>query len=313
LNAYSTAFRPIWQRYHYTDLSFFPGDYLINWPFVFLFKGNKWGVSIPHILVTLLGFYFLYLICKRYFHSLFAWLATFALVAIHRELIYYSFEFRPYAVLPTLALAVFYFTEEIVSHKFRLSLMQKISIGIFYVFTIIYHCYGAVLLFFTFSYFLLRESGERSIEEIFKHTRRFIGTMLLIGVPLYLWYTVYNDFVISGFGSYTFDYIPNPITNPLSFVKVILCCLAGNKILYFLAGALILPFILPYRERLQQIGFMLVLIILPILVVMYFDLLSVYHFLQRQFTWAMALFAFLVGWCIDSGITFIKQKRKMYA
>lgn len=303
-------FRPFWQRFNYTDFTFFPGEYIINWPFVFFFKTNKWGIAIPHILFTLLGFFLLYLICKRYFHSIFAWIATFALVAVHRDLIFHSFELRQYAVLPTLALAAFYFTEEIVSKHYSLSLVRKILIGFFSIFTIIYHVYGAIILFFTFVYFMLRESGKRSFGDIFKHNFRFMLAIVIMGLPLYLWYSIGSPQVYknSGYLVYTFEYIPNPIVDLFGFIKCNLCNLIGKKILYPLAVFLIFPFILPYRERLQQIGFLLVLITLPIMCVFYVNLSIRYHILQRQFTWAMPLFAFLIGWCLDSFIGFMRQK-----
>lgn len=303
--------RPFWQRFTYTDFTFFPGEYIINWPFVFFFKANKWGIAIPHILFTLLGFYLLYLICKRYFYSIFAWVATFALVAIHRDLIFHSFELRQYAVLPTLALAAFYFTEEIVSKHYSLSLTRKILVGFYFIFTIIFHVYGAIILFFTFVYFLLRESRERTFGDIFKHSYRFMLFIVIIGLPLYLWYSVGSPQVYknSGYLAYAFEYIPNPIVDFFGFLKSNLCNLTGNKILYPLAVFLIFPFILPYRERLQQIGFLLVLIILPIMGIFYVNILLGYHVLQRQFTWAMPLFAFLIGWCLDSFIGFIQYKK----
>lgn len=302
------AFKPFWQRLYYTDLTYFPGEYIINWPFAFFFKANKWVVAIPHILFTLLGFYLLYLICRRYFHSIFAWVATFALVAVHRDLIFHSFELRPYAVLPTLALAVFYFTEEIVSKRYSLSLARKVLIGFFFIFTIIYHAYGAIILFFTFIYFLLRESGERSSREIFRHNYNFIGIMIIIGLPLFLWYSIGNPYLVNRMNYNVFEFIPNPAVHFFRFIKVVLCCLTGNKILYPLAVSLIFPFLLPYRIRLQQIGFLLVLVILPITVIFYSSLSVGYWFLQRQFTWVMPFFALLIGWCIDSFIGFMRQK-----
>ncbi len=301
-------FRPFWQRIYYTDLTYFPGEYIINWLFVFFFKANKWGIAIPHILFTLLGFYLLYLICRRYFHSIFAWVATFTLVAVHRELIFHSFELRPYSVLPTLALAAFYFTEEIVSKRYSLSLTRKILIGFTFVFTIIYHAYGVIILFFTFVYFLLRESGERTFGDIFKHSYRFMFVIVIIGLSLYLWYSVGNPHVINGMGRNIFQYVPNPAVNLFAFIKCNLCNLVGKKILYLLAVFLIFPFLFPQRERLQQIGFLLILVILPLMVILYFDILVRYWFVQRQFTWVMPLFAFLIGWCIDSFIGFMRRK-----
>lgn len=302
------AWRPVWQRFNYTDYTFFPGEYIINWPFVFLFKNNKWGIAIPHILFTLLGFYLLYLICKRYLHSTFAWIATFALFATHRELIIHSFELRPYAVLPTLALAAFYFIEQIVSSRYNLSFRQKALIGLCFIFTIIYHSYGSVILFFTFAYFLLRESGERNLSEIFRHNYRFIGIMIITGLPLFLWYSLNNPYLSKVMNFDVFQFIPNPIIWPFAFIKCVLCNLTGYKKLYFLALALIFPFVLPYRIRLQQIGFLLILVILPIMVIFFTTLSAGYWFLQRQFTWVMPLFVFFLGWAWDSFFTFLKSK-----
>lgn len=305
------SFIPFWHRFNYTDYTFFPGEYILNWPFVFIFKTNKWGIAVPHILLTWLGFYFLYLICKRYLNSIFAWVAVFALVALNRELIFHSFELRPYGVLPTLALAAFYFSEEIVSKRYSLSLARKILIGCLLIFTIIYHVYGAIILFFIFVFFLLQESGEYTFKEIFKHSYRFIFIIILIGLPLYLWYSLGSPQVYknSGYLVYTFEYIPNPIYDFFGFIKSNLCNLIGNRLFYPMAALLILPFILPLKERLRQIGFLFVLIILPIFVIFYSNLLLRYHILQRQFTWAMPLFAFLIGWCLDSLIKPIRYKK----
>lgn len=312
LSVMQGAFKPFWQRINYTDYTFFPGEYIINWPFVFFFKTNKWGIAIPHILFTLLGFYLLYLICRRYFHSIFPWITTFALVAVHRDLIFHSFELRPYAVLPTLALAAFYLNEEIVSKRYSLSLARKILIGLFYIFTTIYHAYGAIILFFTFVYFLLRESKMCSFSDIFKHCYRFVLIVILTGLPLYLWYSVGNSRAINGIGYDVFQYVPNPAVSLFDFIKSNLCNLVGNKKLYPLSVFLIFPFILPYRERLQQIGFLLILIVLPLMIILYFDILVRYWFLQRQFAWVMPFFAFLIGWCLNSFIEFVKKERMIY-
>lgn len=308
LHVMQGAFKPFWQRIYYTDFTYFPGEYILNWPFVFFFKTNKWGVSIPHILFTLLGFYFLYLICKRYFHSIFAWIATFALVAIHRELIVHSFELRPYAILPVLALATFYFAEQIVSSRFYLSVARKVMLGLFFVFVIIYHAHGIIILALVFIYFLLCESAGRSFKEIFIHNYRFLGIMVITGSFLFLWYSAGNPYLTKGMDYNIFQFVPNPIINPFAFIKCILGNLIGDKKLYLLALALIFPFLLPYRIRFQQIGFLLALVIFPITVILSIALSVGYWFLQRQFIWVMPFFAFLIGWCIDSFIGFIWKR-----
>ena len=99
-------FMPFWfnDRYAMADHSAYPGEYLLNYPFVQMFGLNKWGIMVPHIILTILGFLLLYKLCQLYFKTTWGYVAAFALVCFHRELIFHSFEFRPYAVLPTLAL-----------------------------------------------------------------------------------------------------------------------------------------------------------------------------------------------------------------
>lgn len=312
LHVLQEPFKPFWQRFNYTDFTYFPGEYMINWPFVFLFKSNKWGVLIPHMIFAFLSFYLLYLICKRHLHSVFAWIATFALMAAHRELIFHQLELRAYAVLPALSLAAFYFWEEIILKKYSLTRPRKILILFTFTFITVFHIYGAFILFFSLVYFVLSESGQRSFKDILMRNFRFLAVIVLIGLPLYLWYAVGSPQVYknSGYLAYTFEYIPNPAENLLGFIKTNLCNLVGAKRLYPLGIFLLVPFILPLRQRLQQIGFLLVLIVLPIMVIFYPNLLMGYHVLQRQYTWAMPLMAFLIGWCLDGLIGFIREAKK---
>jgi len=55
------------------------GDYFLMYPFFKIFGWNKWGLAIPHMIATLLGFYLLYLICKQYFKTPLGYIVTFTL------------------------------------------------------------------------------------------------------------------------------------------------------------------------------------------------------------------------------------------
>lgn len=312
LQVLQQPFKPFWQRLNYTDFTYFPGEYMINWPFVQIFSPNKWGISIPHIIIAALTFYFLYLICKRYLHSIFAWAVVFLLMAAQRELIFHQLEMRAYSVLPFLSLAAFYFCDEIISDRYILTRSRKILITLVFIFITVYHVYGAIILFFTFVYFILRESGKRPFKAIILRNLGFLVILCLVCLPLFLWYAVGSPQVYknSGYLAYTFEYIPNPVEDCLGFIKTNLCNLIGRKTFYPLAIFLLVPFILPTRVRLQQIGFLLVLIVLPIMAIFYPNLLIGYHVLQRQYTWAMPLMAFLIGWCLDSLIDFVEEKKK---
>ena len=45
--------------------SYLSGDYFLLYPFFKIFGHNKWGLTIPHIISTILGFWLLYLVCRK--------------------------------------------------------------------------------------------------------------------------------------------------------------------------------------------------------------------------------------------------------
>jgi len=146
-------FKHIWGRNDYGDLSCFPGDYVLTYPFVRFFGDNKWGLAIPHILITIIGFYFLYLIGKRYFKTIWGFVVAFAVVCFNQYLIFQSFEFRPYAVLPTLALASFYLIDTVFTEYSFLGRWKKFFIGLFFILTIWFHAFGILIILFPLFFF----------------------------------------------------------------------------------------------------------------------------------------------------------------
>src|SRR3989344_5878478 len=153
---------PFWNKYTAAELTAFPGDYLLTLPFIKVFGTSKWAIAVPHIIVTVIGFYFLYLICAKYLKTALAWVIPFAIVALNSTLQYHSFELRPYAVLPTLYLAVFYFSETIVRDYQRTSGLKKILIGLFFVLVVVYHAYGILMIALCLFYFILSETKDGS-------------------------------------------------------------------------------------------------------------------------------------------------------
>ena len=85
------AFKPIWHRISVTDFTSFPGVYLLNYPFVNLFGTNKWVVNIPNYIITLLSFYFLYLICQKYLKTFWGFFVAFLFLCFNGNLIFHSF------------------------------------------------------------------------------------------------------------------------------------------------------------------------------------------------------------------------------
>ncbi|MDD3296628.1 MAG: hypothetical protein PHU64_04620 [Candidatus Omnitrophica bacterium] len=122
------------------------GDYYLIYPFFKIFSYNKWGLAIPHIIATILGFYILYLICKQYFKTIWGYIITFTIVCFNATLIIHATEIRVYAVLPTLALGAFYLSKKLIDQNINMSIKGKWGIGIFFVLTIWFHAYGILIV-----------------------------------------------------------------------------------------------------------------------------------------------------------------------
>lgn len=296
--AMSAGFEPFWQRLYYGDeLICFPGYYLTTVPFIKIFTYNKWGVAIPHILSTLLGFWFLFLICQRWFKTHWGTLITFFLFATHRELIYHAFELRPYALLPTIGLMSLYFLEMVISPRFTLSHWTKIWLLLLFIFIINYHSYG-ILIFGVCSIFLFfRESIRYSWRVVYKRNLPFYGLLGLLALPLWLWYNSGNVYRTD---INTFAFIANPLIHPGVFFREIIGNLVGNRTNYIFLFCLLSQFFYKPIITREKISYLLILIVLPIELILLADVLSHYWFIQRQFIWVMPYFAIFIGWCWDS-------------
>lgn len=289
------------------------GDFYLLYPFVKWFGYNKWGTAIPHIAVTVLGFYFLYRLCGMYFKTFWGTLAALSVYAFNGSLIKYAFEARTYAVLPSLALGTFYFMHRVFYGYERLSTPARVGIGAFIVATIWFHPYGIVIVGLCGFYFLLstwREAGfGKGAVELFK----FFGVVLTIALPLWAasMFGRHGEFdpTSTQIADRTFQYFPNPLTDAAGFLKQVFCNLVGEKKLYPLLAGMVLAFILPQAERFKQLGFFLVLVVLGILILLLPSLKQNYWFVQRHFVWLMPLFAFFLGWCLDSVIRYGRKLR----
>lgn len=316
-------FKPFWQRLVYGDFTCFPGDYLLNYPFLKILKldqpgisfevlnHHRWGLAIPHIVATILGFYLLYLICRQYYKTLWGYIVAFGIVCFNQNLIFHSFEFRPYAVLPTLALASFYLSGVVIRQRDTLTILKKILIGIFFIAIIWFHAFGILIVGSGLLFYLLDELSRRSWRDVARSHFKFLGIIFIIALPVWIWYATGNPLRVSreiDFLFDTFKFIPSPAVNPLGFLKAIVGNLMGEKKLYFLLVGLALGFILPHSDRRKQIMLSFAVILVPITALFLNDLIKEYMFLQRQFVWVMPLFAFFLGWCWDSLIIGIREK-----
>ncbi len=285
------------------------GDVFIFYPFFKVFSYNKWGLAIPCIIATLIGFYFLYLVCKRYFQTNGGFLIAFSVVCLNATLIQHATEIRTYAFLPTIALASFYVSQRLADRNFVLTRLEKIGTIVFFVFVIWFHAYGIMMfiLFFLFPLFIgyMDDKSKINLRKAFS-----LGlTVLAAAAPLWILSVYMSRIDHSRMGISTFRFIPNPFDNFIGFLKGIFGNLIGRRELYFLIIGTVFPFLLPFRQRKKQIFFFFFVIILPIAAILLSDVLKKYWFMQRQFIWVMPLFAFYLGWTWDSLIVYIQRRQ----
>ena len=308
------AFKPFWQRFSYGDMTCFPGDYLLTYPFVVVFNDNKWGMAIPHMLATALGFYFLYKICQKYYRTIWGFVVAFLIVSFNQHLIFHSFELRPYAVLPTLALLSMYFADMLVNRFEELGQGKKAAIGALFVGMIWFHALGILIVFFPLLYFLLVKKGETKGGKTVGDILKFLSIVFLIAMPVWAWYALGNPLgeskaVFQAKGVHSFSFMMNPLDNFGTFYNYIISYhLIGYKRFYFLLGAFALIVFVPYGEKMKKIGFFLVMIVLPIMTILVASLFQGYWFLMRHYVYTMPLFAFFLGWLWDSSLHYYLEK-----
>lgn len=289
--------------------SYLSGDYYLIYPFFKIFSYNKWGLAIPHIIATILGFYLLYFICKRYFKTIWGYVITFSIVCFNATLIWHATEIRAYAVLPTLALAAFYLSQELVNQNVTMSTKKKWAIGVFFVLVIWFHPYGIAILSLPVIFSLLTKRKDKNFNIILKDTSKLLIIVFFVAMPFWF-FSVFSPRSISwrNFNINTFRWIPNPLEDIIGFLKAIFGNLVGYKKLYFLLIGLTIPFFVPYKDRFLQIAFLVITVFIPIGLIFSADVITEYWFIQRQFIWVMPFFAFFIGWSWDSLLCYIGKR-----
>jgi len=308
-------FKQLWKINNYGDLSAFPGDYVLTYPFVQWFGLNKWGLAIPHIIFSFIGFLLLYFVCRKYYKTAVGFIVAFAIVGFNQHLIFHSFEFRPYGVLATLALGSFYLMEVCFLQFNELSRLKKISIGIFFILTCWYHVFGLLIVLFPLFYFFLSVCHREGLSIFKKPYVQYILIVLTIAFPVWLYYAFGNHYGFSrqglalAAGRNTFDYIPNPLNGFWRFFNyTVFYHLIGIKNLYFLLGGFVFLAIIPFFDKAKKFGFFLCQILLPITTILVIVLMNQYWFLIRQYIFLAPLMAFFLGWVWDSSIVYYLDK-----
>jgi len=288
--------------------SYLSGDLFLFYPFFKIFSHNKWGLTIPCIIATIIGFYLLYLISKRYFKSIWAYLITFGIICFNATLINHATEIRTYAILPTVALVTLYLFQRIADLNFKLNIPRRIFTAISFILVIWFHIYGILMFISCFLFVLLSKYKEKDFKNYLKDGVSFTVIILCFAMPLWLYSVFGPHYSYAKFNFDAFCFIPNPLHNITGFLKGIFCNLVGFKKLYFLFIGVVIPFIFSYEDRLKQLLFLLFLIIIPLSLILISDVILKYWFIQRQFIWIMPLFAFFLGWTWDSFFILLKRK-----
>ena len=288
--------------------SYLSGDFYLIFPFYKIFGRNELGLAIPHIMITILGFYFLYLVCRIHCKNVLGFIIAFSIMSLNATLIQHSFEIRVYAVLPTLALASYYFMHLLVAENARMSMKKKIGIGIFFILLIWFHVYGILIAFFPAVYFLTVKIKDPLFKAIFVNMVKFFSVVLLVAMPLW---------IVSVFGKHlgyahvdlgpggVFRFIPDPLSDLKGFLGGVFGNLLGYKKLYFLYLGVPIAFALSKRKRTEQISFLIILIFLPILLLLSVAINRNYWFVQRQFIWVIPFCAVFLGWCWGSILEYV--------
>ena len=294
----------------YGDHTSYPGEYLLTGYFLKKYGVDKWKLAIPHLAVVLLGMFFLFLLMKRYIRTPMGWLFCLTIFMINGNLVYYAFEYRPYAVLPTLSLGMLWWAHRIFEAPV-LRWPERIIISLFMFGCGIYHAYGILFVLLPIGYLAgVHYWKERDIQKLTERLGIFWVPLVLTCLA-WGWYASANATgALVNSKVETFQYIHNPLLKPWKFFKGTVGNITGDGY-DWMYPMLLAPTVMTWVRHRQQAAqniFLVVLVIVPFAAILAVDVLSRYWFLQRQFVWIIPLWALYIGWCWDSFYDFVLQK-----
>lgn len=282
----------------YGDHTSFPGEYILHWiplkamglfgkPALIEIKGNSakvdgidkkgfWLLAIPKILMSLFGFWLLWLLCLRLKVGEFGIILCFIVYSFNSLLISHACELRPYGILPELALLNLWLAT-------RKESWWQVGVIIF---TCIYHAYGILIAFLPLILF----------PRPFKFWLKCLPALIIWG-----FYASYNSFGIHANSV-------QAVVDPFQFMKF--NGLLGNVFLQLFGGAILLLTVLPFIIR----GFMYMtsdhlvwfswMIFVPLVLIILVDIKTQYWIHPRQFVWIVPYLALWVGMIADQRIEY---------
>ena len=288
--------------------TYLSGDFYLLFPFLKLFGPNKWAFAFPHAVITVIGFYFLLRLCRLYFHTLAGYIVALGFWAFNGSLVRYALMARVYAVLPTLALGTLYYMHCLTDHYETMSARRKTGIALFLLLTAWYHTYGMFIIFVCTLFFALAKARDKAFIERLPGLLKFLGVVAAVALPVWFYCFMLgykNDFTSGAMvqNTRTFTLFSNPLVDPARFMKNIIGNLVGAPLLYPLLLGFPLAMMFKQPQRRDQMLFFLVMIVLAVEIVFVPSVRSGYWFVQRHFIWAIAFFAFWMGWCWDAALS----------
>ena len=288
----------------YGDHTSFPGEFILHYPGLVmsgLFKNPAkidterlktenltehqlaWVLS-PKFITTILGAIVFFVLCSQFIHG---WLGVFfasVILAFHPILIQHGLEFRPYGILPELAIFNLFLAYKFINKPSKLICAFYFPL-IFL--TFIYHAYGILIAGLPFLFCAIKGRVKPNMA---------IAGVFLVSSLAWCYYASYS----------TFGFTPNDVqtkVNPFQFMPAntllenTISLLFGNMALCTTIMPLLLLSLIKHSK---DVLFLVLLIVLPIVLIMLVDLKTSYWIHARQWTWVIPFFALFVGRQIDN-------------
>jgi len=198
--------------------------------------------------------------------------------------------------------------------------MKNFFVIFLYVFTILFHPFGIVIAFFVLLFHILNQLKEESLLDVIRRNAKFIGTISAIVIVPWIYFVV-GIILVPPLEQEVFEYTPNPFSfsnwlsnsndsqGYLHFAGYLVNHMIGLRSLYFLLFGIVAAFIISHQDRHRQLIYFLTLVFFPILSILILDVTISYWFLPRQYIWVISLNCFFVGWCWDSLIYSLYERR----
>ncbi len=309
------SFYPVWRNDKtFDDVTSFPGHYLFLWPFINSYDANNFALRTPTIVMQILFFFILYFASKPLFKTCWGYFIVYAIVCFNENLLIHSLELRPYSSLPTLSLLSLYYSDILIRQKTKLNNFQKVLAIFLYIFICLFNAYGIFIILLPMIYHFLTTKNWRT-QDFKSYDYRFLITLLAISCAIWGWYML--GFFLGTYGEKktfvrtmeTFLFVPNPFHNLIDFLRTILGNLMGFKPFHFLFAGFLCSLFISRKESIQQMIFLIILIILPVSLTCLASWKAHYIFVPRHFSWAIPYFAILIAWQWDSFIYHFTNKK----